>query len=599
MTVVHSATYSPEDNKIRIYPACKLGSENYDILKAAGYIWAPKQELFVAPAWSPEREDVAIALCGEIGDEDTSLVSRAEERAERFEDYSESRLAEAEAVKAGVDAITDGIPLGQPILVGHHSEKHARKNAEKIKAGCAKAVKLWETSKYWTDRAAGAVYAAKYKELPAVRARRIKTLSAELRKHQKSVSEATFFNKLWKASHKKDGTEIILDKARAMAIANQPGGGGEVFCIDGSKCWSAWSALDADKITPEEARLQCTIKNDRLIAWRMRHVNHLTNRLAYENAMMAECGGTVADKTKPEKGGACRCWATSHTHGAWSLIRKVNKVSVTIKDTWGPGRGDFTRTISFDKLTAVMPKAEVERAKTEGRLHWGAADNFFLDGPEASVSEAFQQAAEAGAECYDKNAAAGFCKMKEMAKTEVKVVVADQLFATPPELAQQVVDLAEIGEGMTVLEPSAGTGALLEPLFSPNGTAWLGEPSGNTPGARLVVVERSHELCVRLRACYAVAQVNQGDFLESTPTAEFDRIIMNPPFKNGSDIKHVLHALKFLKPGGRCVAIVANGPRQQDQLKPMASQWIDLPAGTFAEQGTNVNAAIAVFEADL
>ena len=56
---------------------------------------------------------------------------------------------------------------------------------------------------------------------------------------------------------------------------------------------------------------------------------------------------------------------------------------------------------------------------------------------------------------------------------------------------------------------------------------------------------------------------------------------MNPPFERGSDIRHIEHALTFLKPGGRLVAICANGPRQRERLQPMASEWIDLPAGSF------------------
>jgi hypothetical protein len=39
---------------------------------------------------------------------------------------------------------------------------------------------------------------------------------------------------------------------------------------------------------------------------------------------------------------------------------------------------------------------------------------------------------------------------------------------------------------------------------------------------------------------------------------------------------------------------VANGPRQREKFEPIASDWIDLPAGTFA--GTSVNAAILVIE---
>ena len=37
----HSATYSPEDNKLRLYPACRLDADEYAKVKAAGFIWAP------------------------------------------------------------------------------------------------------------------------------------------------------------------------------------------------------------------------------------------------------------------------------------------------------------------------------------------------------------------------------------------------------------------------------------------------------------------------------------------------------------------------------------------------------------------------------
>ena len=179
---IYKATYSPDDNKIRLYASARLDSETYARVKAAGFKWAPKQELFVAPMWTPEREDLAIELAGEIEDEDTSLVERAEERAERFEDYSDNRKEDAERAHKAVSAIADNIPLGQPILVGHHSEKHARRDAKKIENGMRKAVNAWKQSQYWKDRAAGALSHAKYKELPAVRARRIKTLESELRR---------------------------------------------------------------------------------------------------------------------------------------------------------------------------------------------------------------------------------------------------------------------------------------------------------------------------------------------------------------------------------------------------------------------------------
>ena len=133
----YTATYSPEDDKLRLYASSRLDEETYAQVKAAGFRWAPKQELFYA-IWSPNGEDLMVELAGEIDDEDKSLVQRAEERSERFEQYSDNRMADAESARKRVAAIADNIPFGQPILVGHHSEKHARKDAERIENGMRK-----------------------------------------------------------------------------------------------------------------------------------------------------------------------------------------------------------------------------------------------------------------------------------------------------------------------------------------------------------------------------------------------------------------------------------------------------------------------------
>ena len=124
-----TATYSPEDNKLRFYPFARLSKEDYQRAKDAGFSWAPRQELFVAPMWTPARENLMLKWCGEVDDEDRTLMERAEDRADRFDGYSERRSQEADAVRAKVKSISDGIPFGQPILVGHHSERRARKDA--------------------------------------------------------------------------------------------------------------------------------------------------------------------------------------------------------------------------------------------------------------------------------------------------------------------------------------------------------------------------------------------------------------------------------------------------------------------------------------
>lgn len=98
-----TATYSPDDNKLRLYASQRLDNETFQRVRALGFRWAPRQELFVKPTWSPGAEDLLIELCGEIGDEDSTLTERAEQRAERFEDYSGKRLAEAESARKTVD----------------------------------------------------------------------------------------------------------------------------------------------------------------------------------------------------------------------------------------------------------------------------------------------------------------------------------------------------------------------------------------------------------------------------------------------------------------------------------------------------------------
>ena len=144
-----------------------------------------------------------------------------------------------------------------------------------------------------------------------------------------------------------------------------------------------WSALEGDIITAEQAQAFAIPTHERTIAWRARWIAHYENRLAYERAMLGDAGGTVADKTGPEKGGAVKCGAAPGNGRGWAFVQKVNKVSVSVLDNWGNGGRNFLRTIEFDKLTAVMTKAEVETAKSDGRLREDALKTgfFLLDAP--------------------------------------------------------------------------------------------------------------------------------------------------------------------------------------------------------------------------
>lgn len=194
------------------------------------------------------------------------------------------------------------------------------------------------------------------------------------------------------------------------------------------------------------------------------------------------------------------------------------------------------------------------------------------------------------------NDAAGFA-MSEMRRrferianrhengTAPRAVTAYQLFQTPAPLAGELARLLDLAPGSRVLEPSAGLGRLLDALQS------------YQPG-EVVAVEMAAPCAGELfRQERTGVTIKQRDFLELSPAelGLFDAVIMNPPFHMRSDIRHIEHALQFVKPGGRLVAVCMNGPHREARLRPRASQWIDLDPGAFKESGTYVNAAICVF----
>lgn len=168
-----------------------------------------------------------------------------------------------------------------------------------------------------------------------------------------------------------------------------------------------------------------------------------------------------------------------------------------------------------------------------------------------------------------------------------RVVSAFNLFQTPEPLAARVAGMfTQFGR---TLEPSAGLGRLYRAVRAID------------QACEIVLVEQSKDCAgelYRMTEGDGAAQLRQADFLLCGPRliGQFDSIIMNPPFKNGTDIRHVKHAASLLNPGGRLVSIVANGPRQREKLKPIATEWIDLPPRSFASEGTSVDTALIVID---
>lgn len=153
-------------------------------------------------------------------------------------------------------------------------------------------------------------------------------------------------------------------------------------------------------------------------------------------------------------------------------------------------------------------------------------------------------------------------------------------FPTPKAACEFVLN--DFSVSGRVLEPSAGTGNLARLCV----------------GCAVDCIEIQPELADSLRREGIYNRVMCHDFLKVAPRPEYDCVVMNPPFDRERDIDHVMHALKFLKPDGRLVAIMSAGTefRQtrksvvfRNFMKSKNARFRDLPERSFSEMGTNVN----------
>jgi type I restriction-modification system DNA methylase subunit len=160
-------------------------------------------------------------------------------------------------------------------------------------------------------------------------------------------------------------------------------------------------------------------------------------------------------------------------------------------------------------------------------------------------------------------------------------------FPTPKPIVQQLIKLAEIQPNMTVLEPSAGQGAIADEIRNMGIKVYCAEI---LPENLKILQTKGHNIISRDIFAYAAFE-------------KFDRIVMNPPFENQADIEQINHVFDMLKPKGILVSVMAAGVvfRQNKKtvdfrnlLEKNKGKIIKLPQDSFAESGTMVNTVIMV-----
>ena len=157
-----------------------------------------------------------------------------------------------------------------------------------------------------------------------------------------------------------------------------------------------------------------------------------------------------------------------------------------------------------------------------------------------------------------------------------RAVSAFNLFQTPEPLAERMAVMIPEGS-RRVLEPSAGLGRLYRAVRRV------------CADAEIVLVEQSADCCAELYRQTEHdrrAKLVQGDFMEHSDRERFDCVLMNPPFKQGRDIKHIERAAQMLRPGGLLIGLCLDGPRQNKKLRPLCDSWEPLGPDVFKDEGT-------------
>lgn len=165
-------------------------------------------------------------------------------------------------------------------------------------------------------------------------------------------------------------------------------------------------------------------------------------------------------------------------------------------------------------------------------------------------------------------------------------------FPTPEPLGYKMMEWANMGEGDTVLEPSAGHGAIAR--YAPKGN-------------QMVAIEPSQSLFTKLQLkAGGLGRKFQNTIFENYDISnKHDVVVMNPPFgtAGATAIAHLGKAFKHLEEGGRVVALIPRGSTDKKFEKWIEGEKtavmraeVELPDIVFKQAGTNVVCRVVVVD---
>lgn len=177
-------------------------------------------------------------------------------------------------------------------------------------------------------------------------------------------------------------------------------------------------------------------------------------------------------------------------------------------------------------------------------------------------------------------------------------------YPTPEPIGYKMVEFADIKSGDSVLEPSAGHGAIAR--FFPENT-------------KNVAIEPSSELANTIRLRFNKnGRVIESTFENYDVHNKFNEIVMNPPYGTAAKtaMEHLEKAFNHLRDGGRIVALLPAGnsmgkrldkwlngvpnaktkAEREGEKRAVIMKKIELPSVTFERAGTRVVTDIYIID---
>ncbi|MFD7161568.1 DUF3560 domain-containing protein [Kribbella sp. NPDC059898] len=298
------------------------GDGSAEVFKAQRWRWSrllgmwhvPRSRDRLAKLWEINAAKQALEAAGFVVEVDVDeqsprsveqreadLAESAEARAARLQNRAQRQRAAADSAAEASDRISDGIPMGQPILVGHHSEPRHRRDLGRMHRLDAKAAELSRSATESQRRADTAAASTEARYSPVRVGNKIETLNTELRRVARELAGYTH-------------------KAGPYTEVHPPASG-----------------LHAERLRISQADMEA-----QLVYWEKVRADQISEGLDVFSAQTINKGDYV------------------RVSGSWRKVARVNQKTVSCETGYS-----WTDRVPYHTITAHRTAAEVESAGGE------------------------------------------------------------------------------------------------------------------------------------------------------------------------------------------------------------------------------------------